>query len=235
MCGRYTQRSEGPQLVRRFDATRSLFDPPVRFNIAPSQTVAIVTPGSPGSPDGDGRELRPAAWGFVPSWQRAGDARPLINARGETVDTLRSFRDAFATRRCLIPADGFYEWKRTTGGGKTPMFIHRNEPGPFAFAGLYEPSADDPDAPPTCVIITTDANDLVASIHNRMPVILPHDAESHWLDGDAASLRELLRPYDPALMSMHPVSRRVNKPAADDPTLIERVDNEAGTQGELFG
>lgn len=226
MCGRYTQRSEGSKLTRRFSVTRSLFDPKLRFNIAPSQSVSVVTPD-------DDRTLRSAIWGFVPSWQRSDAARPIINARGETVDSLPTFRKAFAHRRCLVPADGFYEWKRTPGGAKIPMFIHLNEPGPFAFAGLYEPAAD-PNASPTCVIITTAANDLIEPIHDRMPVILPPDAEAAWLEGEPDDALRLLTPYDTSRMSAYPVSRRVNKTTSDDAMLIERVDNETGTQGELF-
>ena len=222
MCGRFTLRTPASQLVQQFllDVDSQLTP---RFNIAPTQRVAAVR-----QQDG-ARQLVGLRWGMIPSWTKdASVGSRMINARGETVASKPSFRSALKRRRCLVLADGYYEWKKE-GSQKQPYFIRLRDDQPFAFAGLWEawqdPMAEKGDPPwETCTIITTDANELSASIHDRMPVIL--DAADHelWLDPDlqeAAPLQPLLRPYPSGEMTADPVSTHVNKPAHDDPRCVE--------------
>ncbi|MAP39061.1 MAG: hypothetical protein CL879_05510 [Dehalococcoidia bacterium] len=191
------------------------------FNIAPTQEVLAVT--------NDGSENRPELmrWGLVPSW--ANDLKignRMINARSETLAEKPSFRTAFKRRRCLIPADGFYEWKRE-GKAKKPMLITANPGGLFAFAGLWETWKQPDDSwLLTCAIITTSANEFMKSIHDRMPVILPRESEASWLDPeeqDTAMLSELLLPYDSDRMEAYEVSTLVNSPRNNFPEVIEPV------------
>jgi putative SOS response-associated peptidase YedK len=181
--------------------------------------------------DGTARECVALRWGLVPSW--ADDpavGNRLINARAETVASKPSFRAAFRQRRCLVPADGFYEWQKQAGK-KQPFYIHLRGGGPFAFAGLWErwQGADEPIE--SFTIVTTEANELVRSLHERMPVILPREAYKHWLDPAYAKLEELqalLRPYPAEEMAAFPVSTRVNSPRVDDAACIVPV---TGTSG----
>ena len=166
-------------------------------------------------------------WGLVPSWAKDPKiGNRMINARSETVTEKPSFRTSFKRRRCLIPADGFYEWKRE-GKAKKPMLITANPGGLFAFAGLWE-TWKQPDGSwlLTCAIITTSANEFMKSIHDRMPVILPREAEASWLDPeeqDTAMLSELLLPYDSDRMEGYEVSTLVNSPRNNFPEVIEPV------------
>ena len=221
MCGRFALIVDASVLADVFDV-----DPPrelqPRFNIAPTQTVPIVRAGKDGP-----RECALVRWGLVPSWAKDEKmGARMINARGETVAEKPSFRSAFKTRRCLIPADGFYEWVRTEDG-KQPHFIHFGDARPFAFAGLWERWHKGPGEPlETCTIITTTPNELLADLHDRMPVILPPDRYEEWLEPaplDLDRLQEVLAPHPAEGMEAYPVSTYVNKPANDGPECIARL------------
>lgn len=206
-----------------------------RYNIAPTQDVVVVRMG----PEDKRRELSMMRWGLVPPWAKdmAIGAR-LINARAETVAEKPSFRAAYRRQRCLIPADGFYEWQKRPGGAKQPYRITLKDQQPFAFAGLWErwDKASDRRPVHSCVIITTEANDVLRPIHGRMPVIL--DAADHdtWLDAaghDGAEVAALLRPYPSDAIAAWPVGTYVNSAANDDPKCLEPV-NDDGIGGLLL-
>lgn len=222
MCGRYTVTVSGRLLAELFELdAEPRFAP--RYNVAPTQQVPVVRLGSNG-----GREWVEARWGLVPSWAKDETiGARMVNARGETLAEKPSFRNAVKRRRCLLPADGFYEWRRE-GGGKQPYLIRFSDGRPFAFAGLWE-LWKAPGAEPllSCTIVTTTPNEVVAPLHDRMPVILPRDLHREWLSPtelEATRLRELLVPCPPEGMDAFPVSRRVNNPGADDPACVERAD-----------
>ena len=221
MCGRFTQRCTWPEVQAFLD----LIGPPVnlgpRYNVAPGQDVAAVRS------DGDGRRLSMLRWGLIPGWARdANIGYKLINARAETVGTKPAFRDAYRNRRCLIPADGFYEWTRQ-GAARQPWLIGLKGGALFALAGLWErwtvPEESVLKGPgeaiETCAILTTAANEAVARVHDRMPVILPPEAFEPWLAGESVALG----PCPPEGMTVHPVSTLVNKPSNDDPRCVEPV------------
>jgi len=219
MCGRYSLTSPPEALRRLFKTTGPLPNLQPRYNIAPTQAAAVVrtTSGSPG------RELALLRWGLVPSWSKGPDHRySMINARAETVARKPAFRAAFEARRCLIPADGFYEWRRSgrNGGGREPYRICLADEAAFAFAGLWECwIGPDGAALESCAVITCDANALVAPIHDRMPVILDPADHAAWLGeggASAADARALLRPFPAEAMRAYPVSTRVNSPRNDD-------------------
>jgi putative SOS response-associated peptidase YedK len=221
MCGRYSLIVDASVLAGVFEIepTRNL-NP--RFNIAPTQIVPIVRAGREAP-----REWAGVRWGLVPSWAKDSKiGARMINARGETVAEKPSFRSAIKTRRCLIPADGFYEWV-TTDGGKRPHYIHFADGRPFAFAGLWERWDKGGDQPlDTCTIITTTPNRLVAGFHDRMPVILPPDHFAEWLKPEVLPpdrLLDLLVPHPEENMEAYAVSTHVNKPSNDDPECIARV------------
>lgn len=221
MCGRFALIVDASVLADVFDV-----DPPrqlqPRFNIAPTQTIPIVRAGKD-----DTRECSMVRWGLVPSWAKDEKiGARMINARGETVAEKPSFRSAVKNRRCLIPADGFYEWVRKDSG-KQPHFIHFADARPFAFAGLWE-RWHKGDGPPldTCTIITTSPNELVANLHDRMPVILPPPLFEEWLEPMPMTperLQEVLAPHPAKGMEAYPVSTYVNKPVNDGPECIVRV------------
>jgi len=219
MCGRFTLTTDLERLETRFDFQAANLSFVPHYNIAPSQSVLTVIADEGGNRAGFLR------WGLIPSWAKdstIGDR--MINARAETVAEKPSFRRALQKRRCLVLADGFYEWRKE-GRTKTPMFIILTSREPFAFAGLWEtwkPPTGDPVH--SCTIITTSPNSLMTAIHNRMPVILPRTAESLWLDrtvADPQALLPLLTPYAAELMEAYAVSPLVNSPRNDTPACIE--------------
>jgi putative SOS response-associated peptidase YedK len=219
MCGRFTLFEPDKVLSREFGVSGA---PPLspRYNIAPSQSVAAVRP----VPEGSGRELALLRWGLIPSWSKdPAIGNRLINARAETAREKPSFRNAFKRRRCLIPANGFYEWQRLERG-KRPYFVRMRDERVFAFAGLWDRwESPDEGAVETCTILTTSANAVLAPIHDRMPVILPPGEYDRWLDPslkDPDSLTPLLVPFPPEKMLAYPVSPRVNAPSADDKGCI---------------
>ncbi len=215
MCGRFTLFEPDKVLAKEFGV--SVFPPrPPRYNIAPSQSVAVVR----ATPAGSGREIALLRWGLIPSWSKdPAIANRLINARAETASQKPSFRNAFKRHRCLIPTSGFYEWLRRERG-KQPYFVRMRDGHPFAFAGLWDRwESPDEGAVETCAILTTAANDVLAPIHDRMPVILPPAEYARWLDPslkDTDSLAPLLVPFPPEEMVAFPVNPRVNAPSVDD-------------------
>ena len=221
MCGRMTLRAPVRSLLEEFNLSEAPKDYQPRYNIAPTQPVTVLV-----ERDGE-RSLDAFKWGLIPSW--ADDpsiGSRMINARSETVTEKPSFRNAFERRRCLVLADGFYEWKKE-GEGKTPYRIRLADERPFGFAGLWE-RWDKGDGEPilSCTILTTAANATLAPIHDRMPVILPPDSRDYWLGptADRDALLSLLQPYPPEEMDAYPVSRRVNSPRNEDPSLLEPLD-----------
>ncbi len=218
MCGRFSLGVNLDDLVEAFpDFT---FPPEVEphYNIAPTQNVLVV-------PNNTAGHVSFFHWGLIPSWAKDTEiGNRLINARGETLGEKPSFRAAYLRRRCLILADGFYEWQAIPGSkAKQPMYIQLATKKPFAFAGLWELWRPDDTPILSCTIITTEPNALLAPIHNRMPVILPPGAYATWLDPaeqKPAALNHLLTPYPADLMTAYPVSRLVNSPATDTPACI---------------
>jgi putative SOS response-associated peptidase YedK len=219
MCGRYTISTTIDVLAQRFHATPSheLLAP--TYNAAPSQALPTIFNTNP-------QEITASAWGFVPEWaDRRADVKPLINARAETVATKPTFRQAFKTKRCLVVADGFYEWKRV-GKGKVPYRMALASGEPFAFAGIWS-TVHDPSGHPytTFAIITTEANALVTQVHNRMPVMLHARDEAHWLDTRLApeDAQALLVPFPADLLTLAEVSSKVNSPANNTPDVLQPV------------
>lgn len=225
MCGRFTLTRSAEEVARAFgpDVEVRLPEPlrRPRYNIAPGQEAAVVEP----APGPRARVLRPRRFGLVPAWAR--DPRignRLINARAETVDRKPAFRTAFRRSRCLVPADGFYEWQRREAGPRQPYHVRIRGGEVFGMAGLAERwQGEDGAVLETFAIITTEAPEPLASIHDRMPVILPREVHGLWLDPelrDPASLRPLLRPFPAEWIEFRPVSRRVNSPTHDDPRCL---------------
>ena len=220
MCGRYTLRTPVETLAEEFGITGPLPEVPTRFNVAPTQEVAAVLE------EDEKRKLKMLRWGLIPSW--ADDpaiGNRMINARSETAAQKPSFRSAFRKRRCLVLADGFYEWQKTASG-KQPYYIRMGDGSPFAFAGLWESWGKYGEEVRSCTILTTEANGLVGEIHHRMPVILPAEEYDLWLDpdmGEAEPLLDLLRPYPDDLMEAYPVSRFVNSPSNDSEQCVESL------------
>jgi putative SOS response-associated peptidase YedK len=227
MCGRYNLRTPTAQLVEFFDLVLAP-DLTPRYNIAPTQPVPAIRR------TGRGRELSLLHWGLIPPW--ADDPRigsRMINARAESVATRPAFRGAFRERRCLIPADGFYEWKKT-GQAKQPWHLGLKHDRPFAFAGLWEHWRRAGEAIDSCVIITTAANELAADLHDRMPVILPEEAWARWLDPDCDDpddLQALLVPFPAGRMRAYPVSTVVNNARNESPECIEPVQLSGAARG----
>lgn len=223
MCGRYTQLRSWSELVQIFAAVTAAPAPNAlaRYNIAPTQDVAVIRLGAAG------RELLPMRWGLVPAWAK--DVRMgvrLINARAESAAEKPAFRAAMRARRCLIPADGFYEWQAQAGGPKLPFRIAMADGAPFAFAGLWErwQSPADGRALLSCTILTTEANAVVRPIHDRMPVILAAGDYAAWLDRSghsATAVQRLLGPAPAAGMQAQPLGPYVNRVANDDARCLE--------------
>lgn len=220
MCGRFTLATDGPELEAEFGGIPIPDTYVARFNVAPSQPVLAITNAEP-------RVVDFLVWGLVPSWARDPSiGSPLINARAETLGEKPAFRNSYKYKRCVIPADGFYEWKQVPGTKtKVPHYMRLASRRPFGFAGLWsEWRAADGSELRTCCIITTTPNALMAPIHNRMPVILNREARALWLNRlpmTPQELSPLLRPYPAEEMIVFPVSTRVNNPINDDAALIQ--------------
>lgn len=220
MCGRFAQRSDPKRLAREFKVAEA---PSVeaRYNIAPTQDILAVRESE------DGREITFLKWGLIPSWAKdTSIGARLINARSETVTEKPSFRQAFKQRRCIIPADGFYEWQKADGRKQSFFFRMRDE-NPFGFAGLWDRwQGRAGETIESCAILTTEANDVLRPVHDRMPVILHPDEYSLWLGGEERQrelLTELLRPYPAQAMVGYPVNSLVNSPRNKGPELIREV------------
>jgi len=235
MCGRCTLHSIVKEIKERFKVEQAeiLFQP--SYNIYPSHPVLAVVKDEAGE-----RQLKEFLWGLVPPWAPE-PVEGMPNARAEGVDVKSSFRGAFRKRRCLVVADGFYEWRRE-GKTKTPFYIRLKTGKPFGFAGLYETWRPRPESPlqrevQTYTIITTEPNELMKPIHNRMPVIMPEKAEDLWLDpkiDNIPTLRSLLRPYPEGEMEVYEVSTLVNSPKNNTPECIAPVGSVPKAQNEIF-
>jgi putative SOS response-associated peptidase YedK len=221
MCGRFTLRTS-PQVIAEIFGLSALPELEPRYNVAPTQSVAAVRH----QVKGPGRELVWLRWGLVPAW--ADDpsiGNRMINARAETAASKPAFRAAFKSRRCLIVADGFYEWQ-SHGGKKQPFFIGRKDQLPFGLAGLWEHWEHGGQELETCTILTTEANSLLQPLHDRMPVIVPEQEFELWLDPavtKAEQVEPILRPYPAGEMTAYPVNPIVNSPRNDVPACLEKV------------
>jgi putative SOS response-associated peptidase YedK len=224
MCGRYTLHTPIEALMRLFNFENTVALSP-RYNIPPSLPVLCVR-NDPEMETG-GRQGALLKWGLVPSWAKeASIGNRMINARSETAHEKPSFKSSLKKRRCLIPADGFYEWRKaTTGKGKEPVYIFPKDGRPLAFAGIWS-RWERGEAPlETCAILTMEAEGPIAEVHHRMPVILPEKAQALWMDADLEDPAMLQSVFstDPAKdLSFHVVSKRVNKAGTEGPELIER-------------
>ncbi|HEV8429581.1 MAG TPA: SOS response-associated peptidase [Pyrinomonadaceae bacterium] len=223
MCGRFTLRSVDRIRLALGDRINLEYIPP-RYNIAPTQPVIALT-----SLD-HAEEL---VWGLRPNWSK--EPKAVINARAETLDDKASFSDSFQKRRCLILADGFYEWRRV-GKAKQAFFFQMKDERAFAFAGLWDRWKSGGETIKSCAIVTTAANKLLLPVHDRMPVILPEQAYRLWLDIEVNpnELKKLLEPFPSEEMKSYPVSSKVNFTDNDGEELVERVDVEVGATPSLF-
>jgi putative SOS response-associated peptidase YedK len=229
MCGRFIIHTPSEDLKLLFDLVETPPVMPPRYNVAPSQPIPVVRQGK------SGRHLSQLQWGLVPYWMKELPSPPPINARGETIDEKPMYRDAFARRRCLIPANGFYEWQQIEKGRKQPFLIRDANSGPFAIAGVWErwrtPQGVELE---TVALITTNANAKLQPLHDRMPLILGRDDWTLWLDpkSDLVHVKSLVRPAPDELLVTVPVSTRVNDVANDDPSLVDEIDPSQIGQGE---
>ena len=225
MCGRYTLHSRDRIRLRGFNAIDLPFE--ARYNIAPSQQVVAI------GNFGKGPEVRTLTWGLIPSWST--DGKGFINARAETLEERPSFSESFRWRRCLIPADGFFEWKRA-GREKRPFYIYSGDDAPLMFAGIWDTWRNRGEVITSCAIITTPANDLVGELHDRMPAILSREFHDAWLNPKTSrvDILRMLVPFPASEMKMHPVSNGVNSPDNDRPDLLVPVDEEVGQTLRLF-
>jgi putative SOS response-associated peptidase YedK len=224
MCGRFSLTSTPRRLREAFGLAADPDDLRPRYNIAPTDPVLVI-------PNRTTRVLRPARWGLIPHWANDPRIGPrLINLRDETLLTREGFRLALERRRCIVPADGFYEWRRDRRGRRTPYYFTRRDGAPLGLAGIWDVwSPAEGERVASCAIVTTDANALVAPIHDRMPVVLPPDAYEMWLSPTPSSLDELaplLAPCPPDWLEVRQVSTHVNKPEHDDPSCIAPVEDE---------
>ncbi len=224
MCGRYRLSRRKQIVEEHFDTVSGEEEWTPRYNIAPTQPIPVIRQ----NPKEPVRELSLVRWGLIPSWAKDSSvAAKMINARSETASTKPAFRDALKFRRCLIPADGFYEWAKTAKG-KQPYCFEVNDGGLFAFAGLWD-RWKDPSGKlvETCSILTTTPNALTAPVHDRMPVILDPDAYDLWLDPgmtNVVAASELLKSYDARLMRCYPVSNQVNRAENDDEECCRQIE-----------
>jgi putative SOS response-associated peptidase YedK len=237
MCGRFVSSSPPDELAKYFaveDVAEQVLEP--SYNVAPTRDVYVVFE------TGGVRRLDAFHWGLVPFWAKDPSVgNKMINARADSVTSKNTYKRAFAKRRCLIPADGFYEWRTVPGQkAKQPYYIERTDGEPLAFAGLWElwrpkdaPEGDDSQLLRSCTIITGEPNEKMAAIHDRMPVMLPPSAWSAWLDptnDELETLGKLLVPAPSDLMTIHPVSTAVNNVRNDGPELTDPADPEAATE-----
>ncbi len=221
MCGRYTLRKPPEEVPLDNGAPYPILTPDsgyafaARYNIAPTQSAIVLRL--------HGESLRPSLfrWGLVPSWSKSIPAAPLVNARCETVATKPSFRQAFRSRRCLVPADGFYEW-RASSSGKQPFFFHLRDESVFYMAGIFESwQIDEAERIESFTILTTQANELLAAFHDRMPVILSGPRIQKWLEGPPPQAdSSLFLPFDARLMDCRPANAAVNSARSEGPACL---------------
>jgi putative SOS response-associated peptidase YedK len=226
MCGRFTLKT--PERVK-FD-TLNAFDADIlvpRYNIAPSQNVIAIRERD------SAREAALLRWGLIPFWSK--EPKGFINARAETLEEKAAFNDSFLKRRCLIPADGFYEWERN-GKISQPYYFQMKDQAPFAFAAIWDRWKSEGEWITSCAIVTTTANEVLKPIHHRMPVIIGPESYDLWLTDDprVAHLKDLLAPFPASEMMSHAVSRDVNNVKVDDEHLVQPIDTEIGVNLRLF-
>jgi len=228
VCGRYTLTTPLDELLAVFDVPDVGFRHEPRYNIAPTQNAPVL------ARDEEGRKMGLMRWGLVPFWaDDPGIGNRMINARSETASRKPAFRAAFRRRRCLVPADGFYEWRRE-GDAKVPYWIHRPDRRPFTMAGLWERWEPDEGEPLfTYTILTRDARPDLEALHARMPVLLSGERRDAWLDRDAGTdeLNDLLEPEPEEELTFHPVSRIVNSPSNDSEACVRPLDADEGSDG----
>lgn len=222
MCGRFTLTLSDEDLERLFEAEAAPDLPPVpRLNICPTQQITVVVS------EDDGRWLKPMRWGFLPRWYKAPNDGPLlINARAESVAEKPAFREAVRTRRCIIPASGFYEWTKAADGGKDPWYIYPAEQGAVvAFAGIWQEwrAPESGELLTTTAILTTSANKILSEVHHRMPVIISPQDLPLWLGEAGKGAAPLMCPAPEDLLALHRVNRKVNAMRANDPDLTAPV------------
>ncbi|WP_331232270.1 SOS response-associated peptidase [Natronorarus salvus] len=217
MCGRNALFTPQGELEARFGAkivTDGGYTP--RYNIAPGDGLEVITNEA-------SEEIDQFHWGLIPFWaDEPGEG--IINARSETAHEKRTFEDAWESRPCLVLSSGFYEWQERTGGPKQPYRIHREDTPAFAMAGLWEVWTNGETEIPCVTILTTEPNEMMKSIHDRMPVVLPTDVEETWLAADPYERRELCGPYPDEDLEVYEISTQVNNPGNDDPSVIEPLD-----------
>jgi putative SOS response-associated peptidase YedK len=223
MCGRFTLHIP-PELLAEIFGLDSIPVIPARYNIAPTQQIAVVRSNAGGA-----NHLAFLRWGFIPSWAKDPSiGNKMINARAETVHEKPAFRHAIKFRRCIVVASGFYEWKQE-GNLKVPLYVYLKDGSPVCFAGLWEVwKSPEGDSIESCSILTTSSNRLIEPLHDRMPVILHREEYPLWLDRemiDPEKLKPLYQPYPGDMMDMYPVSQLVNSPQNDSPELIEAVNS----------
>jgi putative SOS response-associated peptidase YedK len=218
MCGRYTLHHKPVEIEERFEIDLEGDEFGARYNIAPSQNVLTVR-------QKDAREVAFCKWGLVPYWAKdPAIGNKMINAKAETLAEKPSFKYALSKRRCLIIADGFYEWKKQGKSPSQPLYIRRRDGGLFAFAGLWEEwKTPEGDRLPTCTIITTEPNEWIAQFHHRMAVILKPEDEAAWIDpkNTVADVLPLLGSYPSEELEAFPVSKAVNSPSSNEASLID--------------
>jgi putative SOS response-associated peptidase YedK len=241
MCGRYAATKDPATLVKEFDAVDNTEDmaPPVDHNVAPTKNVVTVVERHPRNAEGEvlqeepaERQLRVMRWGLIPFWAKDKSiGSKMINTRAESASKKPAFRKALKQHRCLLPADGWYEWQRFKGG-KQPFFMTSQDGSSLAFAGIWETwrdpqAADDAPRVISCSVLTVDAVGPLTEIHDRMPLVLPRESWQRWLDPDAEDVGELLAPPSLELvdsLELRPVSDRVNNVRNNGPELLERVE-----------
>jgi putative SOS response-associated peptidase YedK len=234
MCGRFVSSSTPDQIAAYFSATpvsEKLLEP--NYNVAPTSDIYVIVDDPTGV-----RQLDAYHWGLVPRWAKDPSVgNRMVNARAETLAEKSTYRSAFRQRRCIVPADGFYEWKKIPGQkNKQPVYLHRGDGEQLAFAGLWEEWHRGDQRLRSTTIITCAANELIAPIHDRMPVVLPPTAWRDWLDpaiDDTATLGQLLVPAPPALFAVHEVSTEVNSVRNKGPHLIEPAEPAAPAEPTL--
>jgi putative SOS response-associated peptidase YedK len=214
MCGRFAQNKPAADLKRHYNTVNAV-ETSASYNIAPAQLIISILQRS------DQREMARMQWGFLPSWAKGPATKPMINARGETVEKKPFFRTSFKRKRCIVPASGFFEWHTET---RQPYYFSPRE-GDFAIAGLWDASHTPAGDLLSCALITTGANTLMEPIHHRMPVILDEEDVNLWLSDsqDVPLLKSVLRPYDDARMQAWAVSKDVNSPSHNHPGILEAI------------
>ncbi|WP_330633592.1 SOS response-associated peptidase [Halocatena halophila] len=226
MCGRNSLFIDLEDLEQRFEAkveSEEAYE--TRYNIAPGGRMEIITNNSPD-------EIKRFHWGLIPFWADEPE-EGIINARSETVDEKRVFEQSWESHPCLVLSTGFYEWQ-SKGGSKQPYRIFREDDPAFAMAGIWDQWEGDSASISCMSILTTEPNDLMKPIHDRMPVVLPKDAEDVWLSTGSEHRKEMCRPYPDEDLAADPITTRVNNPQNDDPQVIESIDSEQSGLDEFF-